>query len=1132
MTQTLHGTHSRWPLGRGLLVLAVLAASIAGCSTDPAKNNSSGIQPDPPVGATEFVSAANGPGYNPQNRFPDSTDLELGGGQDGERTVEEGDIFRLMGDGLILNLNSYRGLQILDVSDPDAPVVTGALRLSGYPVEGYVVGDYAVLLLNDWYGYAWTADGVLEKGQGGAVLLVDVSDPAAPSLVDSRAISGSIRTSRLTSGGGQAAVYVAAERWPTYFGGAGVPVSGGGTTTGTDTDTVSSSAAETIVASMAVDVPAGQLVARDTIELGGWISDIHATTEALLVARYDHSDGAGSEVTVIDISDPDGTMVEGSTIAVKGVVESQFNMDIRGGILRVVSGGRWTGADVNHLETFDVTDIQNPVPVDHETFGAEQDLYATIFMEDRAFFVTYFVQDPFHAFAIDESGDATEVAEFVVSGWNDFFRPVLGDTRLVGIGVNDEGGKRKVAVSLYDVTDLANPNPLIERAEVDLEHSWSEASWEHRAFSVIEDAVAAEGDGLGMETGLVLLPYSGWDNDGYTSGVQLFTFGPDSITTRGTMSHPSPVRRTFMPADGTAANLSDVELSLYDVADPDSPAARGQLPLAPSYTHIFAYGDWLVRVENPLDYGWYDYGSGQPVPNTRAQVVAASADPDVAIPVHEFELPAGATLVAVDHLLVAMRTEYDETRVSGDKKEPYVTIIDVWDLSDPTAPEKTATLQTTALSPYGGKSYPATDGLADACWDCGNPWWWGGLEDQVRVLPQAVVFVQATHESEAAGTRRDCWTWPASQGTGGGTVEPSEGGGPTGSGGDREQAQPDDQKPWYAGGVYCTSLNGGEATCSGSIVECAPDTGVCVEVDPATVEVTTECNEYTFDRYWQRDIFHVLNLADAHAPAFAAPIEMPQAAASHGSIVDGSTLWYSSAVPYEMEGDDRAYVQYFGTAIDLSDAANPVVGTPINVPGRLLVASGSTLFTQDYSYGAELIESSISRLTVQGNKAELKARHRFEDRSVSAMMLDGDDRVLVTHGPVWTYRYDEVYADAAGAALATDRAAASGSATESPYELAILDAQTLVPEGSMDLPAWSPLKAAIPGKALLQVPGGYLLVDLTASSGPNPQAWFAALGWPRSQLLRDGVAYFAAGRYGVYALDLAETNLLPSINGL
>ena len=480
-------------------------------------------------------------------------------------TVEDGDIFRLLDAGRLLNLNSYRGLQVIEVADPSAPALLGQRRVGGSPVELYVVGDQAIVLLNSWTGYyASTSAGSLQGAEGGVVLVVDLSDPAAPVVTDSVVVGGDIRTSRLvTSAGGQVALYVATAVWQVHddVAGPGGAAVDAGVAVGVSSGGAYASSDSTVVASY--ELTGAGLEARSTLDLGGWLSDIQATPEALLVARHDWSGQGGSQLAVLDISDPGGQMAEGADVQVSGIVESQFNMDLRETVLRVVSGGLWLEGETNHVETWDVSDLADPQPLDHATFGDGEDLYATLFVDDRAFFVTYLVQDPFHAFEITEEGAIIEHAEFVVSGWNDFFVTAHEAFRLVGIGVDDQDGARRLAVSLYDITDLDAAEPLVERAEIELDWAWTEASWDHRAFAVLEDAVSVEAPAGGTETGLILLPFSGWaDEQGYQAGVQIFTFSADSVTARAAMDHGSPVRRSFLADAGVCGNLSETTLTM------------------------------------------------------------------------------------------------------------------------------------------------------------------------------------------------------------------------------------------------------------------------------------------------------------------------------------------------------------------------------------------------------------------------------------------------------------------------------------------------------------------------------------------------------------------------------------------
>jgi hypothetical protein len=113
-------------LGLGLLVLGGL-----GCSGgDPI------VPGDPIEGQSDFVSASSGDSQGNRNDFgaePGAAEDD-GSGSSGEKTVEEGDIYRLYDGHMILNLNNYRGLQVIDFADPSAPRIVGRLRIAGYPV--------------------------------------------------------------------------------------------------------------------------------------------------------------------------------------------------------------------------------------------------------------------------------------------------------------------------------------------------------------------------------------------------------------------------------------------------------------------------------------------------------------------------------------------------------------------------------------------------------------------------------------------------------------------------------------------------------------------------------------------------------------------------------------------------------------------------------------------------------------------------------------------------------------------------------------------------------------------------------------------------------------------------------------
>ncbi|MCA9564054.1 MAG: beta-propeller domain-containing protein, partial [Myxococcales bacterium] len=730
----------------------------------------------------------------------------------------------------------------------------------------------------------------------------------------------------------------------------------------------------------------------------------------------------------------------------------------------------------------------------HETFGDGQDLYATLFVGNKAFFVTYRRIDPLHAFVIADDGDATEISEFEISGWNDFFKPVFGETRMVGVGINDEGA-RDVSVSLYDISELDNPEPLIARAGVGSDWSWSEANWDHRAFTVLENAVEVQ-SGENVETGLILLPFTGYNQDDrqYEASVQIFTFSADSLTARGIMEHGTQVRRSFEADDDVTANLSEAELSLFDTSDVDAPVELGRVDLAPNYTDFLVFGEYGVRIKDSRDYySWYNDGTERTV---ELEVVRLTDDPDLTGALASIEAPASAQFHQAGDLLVAVQYEY----VGGDYPDyDYDTTVTVFDFSDPENPTEAGSFVTDQLVPsYGGYYYYGSS-MADDCFDCGGGYWYGGSGSDIFPIDDALVFLQRHQERELEGTNHVCNTYPTNRY---GCYQLDERG---------EEVT---DCSWYSGGIYCSSLDGAPETCSGEIQLCTQGEGSysCEPVDVSTVETQSYCYDYEQYRYWQSFDVAVVDLRDAQAPSLATVYDLPQSAEGTSLITEGSSIWVSHKEPVEVAGDSRPYVRHFIQRLDASNLDNIVADQPINVPGQLVAVNGDVIYTQDTIWGDQVIDVALAESVLYRGRAYLRAFHQFEDQQVDTVLLDGDGHILVSHRMAWQLWY-EIPSDVR---------------EENFQVLTILDAdsQDLAVLSDTAVDSWGSLSSAQAGRALFNVGGGLLVMNTEDGSDPFPQAFFATRGW-YSELTVDGrEAYFAAGRYGVYSFDLDEYNLL------
>jgi hypothetical protein len=853
------------------------------------------------------------------------------------------------------------------------------------------------------------------------------------------------------------------------------------------------------------------------------VQDIAATTDYLMVARYSYDyenyNYQTSTVSLIDIRDVTGSMIEGAEIQAAGYVQKKTNMDVYKGVLRVFSGAWWGGMNENHLQTFNIADIQKPQLVSHLTFAPGENLYATLLLGNKAFAVTYLRVDPFHAFEIDDDGNAVERAEFVISGWNDWFKPVMDDSRLVGIGQNDENGST-MAVSLYDITDISNPNPFLARAEVDAEHSWSEASWDDRAFSVLEDAVSVSAESGELETGLVLLPFSGWNqgSNTYSAGVQIFTFSESTLTRRGLMTQDSFVRRSFLSGPDTTANLSDSELKLFDTSNPDEPVSLGSVDLAPAYSDFFVFGSYGARlVDDSADY-WY-WGQDKTLPPNRVEIVPLSGDLETDSPVASISVPAQARLFQVGKLLVSV-----QGRWAGNSYDKYETTVIAYDLSNPLAPLEKGRLVTEKLPSdyYGGYYWEDCWGW----WGCGGGYYSFG---NVHVAGESLAFVGTASHQKHLGTYETCYTYPDSHwgDCGGDTIE---GDGETGSAGgsepttgsadgDKDTASaappPDsDECTTYQGSVTCTSYNGGPKTCTGAIYACDFDPQTygysnCVAVDPDSVPTRTHCYNGDDIRYWSSYEVSLVDLRNPASPQLQPVIAMPTDQEASGVLARGSALFLSHRKPISLDGDGRKYVRYYFNKIDLTNPGQPEVGPAINVPGTLLEAKEDTVYTRDYAYGTNSVETALNKLRIEGDKAVLEARRRFTDREVQKAQLDDKDHFVVIHRQSWN-SYSPDYDWNSGDTMS------------------IIDVNDVKMKSLSDfeLAAWSDLRGIESSRAMFSVSGGVLVVNMAKPAAPFAQAFFPLRGWPSRMLLQKSDIIVPAGRFGLYRFGLDQNNLL------
>ena len=262
-----------------------------------------------------------------------------------------------------------------------------------------------------------------------------------------------------------------------------------------------------------------------------------------------------------DITDPSKAAYVGSG-GVEGHVGDQFAMDEKDGYLRVTTTTMKWLEDVSgsfHTQASTRLSVLAPQPYipagKTEAVGNElsligeiaplvdgERLMATRFIGDTGYAVTFRNIDPLVTLDLKDPAHPRKVAELTVPGFSTYLQPI-DDTHLLAIGEDlplDGAGhpdwnRRSVQLSLYDVSDLANPRRTAQQL-VGTAWSWSAALWDHHAFNWYRPDPT--------KPGLLAIPFSDWSQgtvnsqwwDSFTSDVRVFDVDPaGSITPAGAL---------------------------------------------------------------------------------------------------------------------------------------------------------------------------------------------------------------------------------------------------------------------------------------------------------------------------------------------------------------------------------------------------------------------------------------------------------------------------------------------------------------------------------------------------------------------------------------------------------------------
>ena len=565
---------------------------------------STGASPSPGL-SDDGVNMAAGAGA-PQASTTASKSASSGAGQQVQRTVEEADLVKVVGNKMYV-LNMFRGLYIIDVKDPANATILGRCPVVGEPVEMYVMGSVALITVRSDYSFwmrYWEMDAM---GQGTGTIgtmiyIVGVANPAQPVIYKIVELKGFASESRRVGH----VIYQTTNYYDYY------------NTPSFDAKTAAYNNVvekdSTIVSSIDFGNPE-TLGMVDRVVFDGSSVQVHASVNAFYVAENIYTEtvttftwtGMTTEeqsvdehvkVTYLDISDPNGDIKVRDSFSAKGELYDKYQMDEFNGMFRMVTH-TWDGQGTSWLYIFDVSNPKDITEISHITIDDTGTLSSTRFAGTRAY--TIHVpqsRDPLDVLDLSDPSAPVLCAKFEMPGWITHM-DVYGNY-ILALGIDNSGGSNNVAVSLFDVSDPYSP-VMLARVRLGGMYSYSSANWEPKALTV------------DMTHHLVIVPFENsyyYSSTGFSSGVQLVSFNLDNgtLTLQGTVYGRESIERTRVVGDHVLAT-SYTSMEVIGIKDLANPFIEKNLTLAIDVVNTIPVGMFSVQMVQPYDHNGFSLRS-------------------------------------------------------------------------------------------------------------------------------------------------------------------------------------------------------------------------------------------------------------------------------------------------------------------------------------------------------------------------------------------------------------------------------------------------------------------------------------------------------------------------------------------
>ena len=237
------------------------------------------------------------------------------------------------------------------------------------------------------------------------------------------------------------------------------------------------------------------------------------------------------KTTIHRISINDGEIEYEAEGEVPGQINDQFQFSEYDGYLRVSStidgwAARSYFSGMNDQNGIYVLDMNLEIVGSVEGLAPGENIYATRFIGDKCYLVTFRQIDPFFVIDLADPEDPTVLGELKIPGYSTYLHP-YDETHIIGIGM-DSG---RVKISLFDVSNMSDPIELAKYEIKDDDGYWgsSTALYEHKAFLFDKDK------------NLLVIPAGDYSKE----SAHVFDISTEGIEFKGEITHETESEQDY-----------------------------------------------------------------------------------------------------------------------------------------------------------------------------------------------------------------------------------------------------------------------------------------------------------------------------------------------------------------------------------------------------------------------------------------------------------------------------------------------------------------------------------------------------------------------------------------------------------